>query len=257
MLNIGAFIDGFRVGPMEGLKIAKEIGCESFQVYITSGGMFSKNMNTQARADFVSRYTDLGIELSATCGDFGLNFGNAALMAEKAADLKAAIEQTADLKTNIMTTHIGALGNDPDGKARETMVRNLKMFGDFAAGLGVTFATETGVESGPHLLSIIEEADTKGLGVNMDPANLVMNGFDHMEAVEVLFPHIVHTHAKDGVREGNQHREVPLGQGGVGFPAYVGKLRTLGYQGAFTIERECGDDPVGDIRKAVEFLKGL
>ncbi len=257
MLNVGAFIDGFRRPLDEGLRLAAEIGCDSFQVYVTSGEMLAANMDKQARADLVSRYRDLGLTLSATCGDFGMNFGNEEVMALKGPLLKEAIVQTVDLESNVMTTHIGGLGEDPDGKVREIMVRNLKRLGDFAADHGITFATETGLESGPGLRSIIEEADTKGLGVNLDPANLVMNGFDHLEAVRVLFPYIVHTHAKDGIRRDGQAKEVPLGEGDVNFPVYVGLLRELGYDGALTIEREAGDDPVGDIRQAVAFLKSL
>ena len=101
--------------------------------------------------------------------------------------------------------------------------------------------------------------DTKGIGVNFDPANLVMNRFDHMEAVRELAPYIVHTHAKDSVADGGdgKPREVPLGEGEVSFPVYVVLLKEVGYNGAYTIERECGDNPVEDVRKAVEFLKTL
>lgn len=257
MLNVGVFIDGFRRPLDKGLKLAAEIGCDSFQVYITTDEMLSANMDEQARTEFVLRYQDLGLALSATCGDFGLNFGNEEVMMEKEPLLKEAIIQTADLKSSIMTTHIGVLGEDLDGNARETMVRNLKRLGDFAAGHGITLATETGLESGPRLRSIIEDADTKGLGVNFDPANLVMNGFDYLEAATVLSPYIVHTHAKDGIRRGEEAKELPLGEGQVDFPVYVRLLRELGYEGAYTIERETGEDPVGDIRKAVAFLKNL
>jgi len=257
MLNVGAFIDGFRRPLDEGLALAAEIGCDSFQVYVTSGEMLAANMDGGARGDFVSRYRDLGLALSATCGDFGLNFGNAAVMAEKEGLLREAIRQTVDLGTDIMTTHIGALADDADGKSRETMVSNLRRLGNFAADHGITLATETGLESGPGLRALIAEADTPGLGVNFDPANLVMNAFDHLEAARALFPYIVHTHAKDGTRRGEQGAEVPLGEGDVNFPVYVGLLRELGYGGAFTIEREAGEDPVGDIRKAVQFLRTL
>lgn len=257
MLNIGVFVDSFGCPIDEGLRLAAEFGCGSFQVFVTRGDMLASRMNKQARSDFVKRYKDLGLRLSATCGDFGLNFGNAEVMTEKESLLKEAILQSVDLETNIMTTHIGALGEDPDGRVRETMVKNLKRLGDFAADNSVILATETGLESGPVLRGLLEESDTKGIGVNFDPANLVMRGFDHLEAVRELFPFIVHTHAKDGVRKSGKAKEVPLGEGNVNFPVYVGLLRELGYDGAYTIERETGDDPVGDIRKAVEFLQGL
>ena len=255
MLNIGVFIDGFRKPVLEGLELAAKLGCRSFQVYITKGPMLASAMDKSARAEFVSRYRDLGLTLSATCGDFGLHFGKPDLMKEKEPLLKDAILQTVDLQASIMTTHIGSIGEDPDGRVRETMVDNLKRLGDFAADHGVTLATETGLESGPSLRSLLEEAGSKGIGVNFDPANLVMNGFDHMKAANVLSPFIVHTHAKDGVRQGDHGKEVPLGEGDVNFPAYIALMKELGYKGAYTIEREVGDDPVGDIKRAIEYLR--
>ena len=256
-LNVGVFIDSFRRPIREGLQLAAQLGCSSFQVYVTGGEMLAAHMPAPARADFVSCYRDLGLKLSATCGDFGLNFGNAEAMKAKEPQLVEAIRQTADLKTSIMTTHIGSLGKDATGQVRQTMIGNLKHLCALAADHGVTLATETGLESGPVLRGILEEADTRGLGVNFDPANLVMNAFDPLQAVRVLFPFIVHTHAKDGVRRDGRGREAPLGEGDVNFPAYVALMRELGYDGAYTIEREVGTDPVSDIRKAVEYLKSL
>jgi sugar phosphate isomerase/epimerase len=256
-LNIGIFVDCLRLPIPEGLRLAARMKVQSFQVYVTREEMLAANMNRQARTDFVKQYKDSGLELSATCGDFGLNFGDDAALKAKEPMLMNAVIQTAELESAIMTTHIGALGDDPTGTREKIMAANLKRLGDFAARHGVTLATETGLESGATLRRILERAETQGLGVNFDPANLVMNGFDHLAAVRELFPFIVHTHAKDGVRREGKSQEVPLGDGHVNFPAYVGLLTSLGYSGAYTIEREVGEDAVGDIRKAVSFLKRL
>jgi len=51
--------------------------------------------------------------------------------------------------------------------------------------------------------------------------------------------------------------ELPLGEGDVDFPAWLAALHEIGYQGFLTIEREVGEDPETDIRKAVEYLKKL
>jgi len=253
-LKIGIFVDSLRRPIAEGLALAAQWKVQCFQVYLTKGEMLAKNMPRAARADFVKRYRDLGLQLSATCGDFGLNFCNAELMKAKEPLLRAAIQQSVDLEASIMTTHVGSLGDDPDGSRRKTMAATLKRIGDYAADHGVVLATETGLESGRHLRGILEAAGTKGIGVNFDPANLVMNGFDHLQAVRELMPFIVHTHAKDGRRGGG---ELPLGEGDVDFPAYVGLMTELGYRGAYVIEREAGADPVGDVGKAVAYLRGL
>ena len=50
---------------------------------------------------------------------------------------------------------------------------------------------------------------------------------------------------------------MPLGQGSVDYPAYLAALDDIGYRGFLTIERECGDTPVDDIKMAADFLRGI
>ncbi len=121
----------------------------------------------------------------------------------------------------------------------------------------MTLCTETGPEAPARLLEFLRQAPDKGLGVNYDPANLVMCGpFDHIGGVGLLKDYIRHTHAKDGVCLGpGDWRELPLGEGGVVFPYYLAALKAAGYAGYLTIEREAGQDRVADISRAVEFLR--
>ena len=49
-------------------------------------------------------------------------------------------------------------------------------------------------------------------------------------------------------------REVPLGEGGVDFTAYLEALDAIGYHGFLTIEREVGNDPAADIVAAKNYL---
>lgn len=96
---------------------------------------------------------------------------------------------------------------------------------------------------------------------------------DPVQAVYTLKDYIVHTHAKDGVQFfykdpeivyhivedkenlGKSYQEVPLGEGDVDFKNYLKALDAIGYHGFLTIEREVGENPVEDIKKAVDFLK--
>ena len=105
-----------------------------------------------------------------------------------------------------------------------------------------------------------------------------MTGDDPVRAVFNLKKYIVHTHAKDGVKlaDGNPEyiygvvhpvpqefqgiqyfEEVPLGEGGVDFPAYLKALDEVGYRGFLTIEREVGENPSKNISQAAVFLKKL
>ena len=150
--------------------------------------------------------------------------------------------------------------------------------GTHAEKLGVTFAIETGPEKAETLADFIRDVGSKGIGVNLDPANLVMvTDDDPVKAVETLKDFTVHTHAKDGrllqktdpkviynffaeggiedLRMSDYFIELPLGQGDVDFNAYLKALENSGFEGFLTIERECGADPYADIKLAVDFLK--
>ena len=48
-----------------------------------------------------------------------------------------------------------------------------------------------------------------------------------------------------------------LGEGGVDFEGWLDALSEVGYKGYLTIEREAGDTPEADIRRAVSYLKKL
>jgi L-ribulose-5-phosphate 3-epimerase len=153
--------------------------------------------------------------------------------------------------------------------------------GRYGERIGATFAIETGPEPAAVLRALLDDiAMPKGIGVNFDPANLVMVCGDNVvEAVKALGKYTVHTHAKDGknvqpVKDvevlyglkpapdgkklswGDYMKELPLGEGDVNFDTYLAALKGEGFDGYLTIEREVGEDPRKDIEKAVEFLKG-
>ena len=149
---------------------------------------------------------------------------------------------------------------------------------EYAWKNGAYFAIETGPEPAVRLKAFLDSLDSRGVAVNLDPANLVMvTDDDPVQAVYTLRDYIVHTHAKDGrllkktdpqviydffaeggigdLRLGDYFLETPLGQGAVDFDRYLGALKEIGYKGFLTIEREVGEDPTADIRLAVDFLK--
>ncbi len=124
---------------------------------------------------------------------------------------------------------------------------------------GATLALETGLESGPVLRAFLDRFDTGGLGVNLDPANLLLHDFDPLESTRALRGRIVHVHAKDARRSSPSRaaREVPLGHGDIDWIAFLGVLEEIDYHGWITVEREGGINPRGDVAAGVAFLRRL
>ena len=172
---------------------------------------------------------------------------------------KAAMRFAHSLGADVVINQVGRVPDESSGPDWDHLVEAVTDLGRFGQHVGATLAAETGSESGPDLARLIQAVPTGSLGVNFDPGNLIVNGFSSTEAVAALDAHIVHVHAKDGVRDLAQGRgiEVPLGRGSVDFPEILGALDEHGYRGYFTIERDRAEDPVSEIGFAVQYLKNI
>ncbi|WP_145336030.1 sugar phosphate isomerase/epimerase [Paenibacillus xylanexedens] len=283
--QIGVIVDSFGVGVREGLLKAKDAGAEGVQIYAVKGEMDPENLSPEARKELRSYIDGLGLEISALVGDLG---GHGFQVKEdnawKVEKSKRIVDLALDLGTNIVTTHIGIVPHDPSSEVYETLNAACEELGQYAKSVGAYFAIETGPETAADLKGFLDTLSTNGVSVNFDPANMVMvTGDDPVQGVKLLKDYIVHTHVKDGLRlkevdprdvygavgyapmdhekiaemvaSGAFFREVPLGEGAVDFDAYFAALQDIGYTGYLTIEREVGDQPEVDIRKAVQFIK--
>jgi len=255
--KIGVMIESFRLGTEAGIRKAAEIGADGFQIFCTGlgGEMSPETMSATDRKQFREFVADQGLVISALCADYFKGFLNPDTNDDIVKKSRMAVDLAVDLGTDVITTHIGTIPEDDTDPKWDIGIGALTDLSAYAADHGVSFACETGPESGPVMKKFLDRIPTKGICVNFDPANLVMNGYDHLGAVDDLMDYIVHTHAKDGLRK--KPREVPLGEGDVNFPEYLARLDAIGYDGFLTIEREVGDNPVVDIVKAVEFLRSL
>lgn len=168
-----------------------------------------------------------------------------------------------------IATHIGFVPesrDDPDYQAVRDMVRRIC---DHAALHGQTFALETGQEPARTLLAFLNDVDRPNLGINFDPANMILYGTgDPIEALGILARWVLTVHCKDGDwpepgKAGALGKERALGEGSVGIARFLAKLRQVGYRGPLSIEREASDpvrrmkDIAGAIRLLAENISQL
>jgi sugar phosphate isomerase/epimerase len=165
---------------------------------------------------------------------------------------------TEDLGLRFLTMHAGFIEEDDQAKARRIRDR-LAELADAAGERGCMLLMETGQETAASLRDLLEDLNHPALGVNFDPANMILYGKGNpVEAVHLLSRWIRHVHVKDAVATqtpGMWGTEVPWGQGQVGSTDFLMALENIGYQGALAIERETGNDRLGDIRMAATALK--
>ncbi len=273
--KIGIIVDSFRLPIREGIKKAAELGAEGIQIYATRGAMTPDALSAKQRIELLNYIKSNGLVVSALCGDpGGGGFCHPENNPERLELSKKIIDLALDLDTKVVTTHVGAIPSDKNHDRYKIIFDACAELGEYADKAAVSFAIETGPEPSLVLKSFIEDLPCNGIKVNFDPANLAMViGEKAEDAVANLSPYVIHTHAKDGrmIRKVDPEDfyvhhtknwagsilETPLGEGDVNFPAYLKVLGESGYNGFLTIEREVGNNPAADIKKAVDFLKEL
>ncbi|MBQ3181295.1 MAG: sugar phosphate isomerase/epimerase [Clostridia bacterium] len=273
---IGIMMHSLREDDKTAIESARKMGVQGLQFLGTYDEHSAEQMTQEKRKELMKMMDANGLVFSAVCGDFGVGFWNPETNAEQIEKSKRVIDMALDLGTNIVTTHIGAIPDDPNEERYKIMQEACFELSRYADSMKSHFAIETGPEKAVILRDFLDTLGSRGVAVNLDPANFVMvTGDDPVQAVYTLKDYIVHTHAKDGIKldpnatansvynvdseekiiTNRSFIELPLGEGGVDFDNYLKALEEIGYRGFLTIEREVGEDPKKDIGTAVEFLR--
>jgi len=178
----------------------------------------------------------------------------------------ARIEETSEFARRCgvaaVQTHCGFIPENPGDPLYKEATGAIRQVAAYCKKNGQSFRCETGQETPIALLRAIHDVGLDNVGVNFDPANLILYGkADPVDALETLGRYVQGVHAKDGLYPSDPRqlgREVPIGQGKVNFPRFIERLKQIGYTGPLTIERETsGPQQMEDVRAARLYLEKL
>lgn len=181
-MKIGAIAESFNKPFKEAIESIAALKLDGVQMYadtkIVHVGMMVKDIKE------VKKIIDgAGIKVSALCGDFGCDMYYTRDRAQIDKE-KRIMEIAKELGTDIVTTHIGVVPEDFDCKQYESMHEVCRELAEFADTMGGHFAVETGPERAELLKKFLDNLGSRGVAVNLDPANLVMcAGDDPVKAV--------------------------------------------------------------------------
>ena len=158
----------------------------------------------------------------------------------------------------MVVNQIGRVPED-DSAGTSRLVEALTDIGRFGQRIGALLAAETSDTGGEELAKLIARLPPGSLGVDLNPAQLIIHGHSPHAAARALGPHILHIHASDAARDVTLGRgvEVQLGRGSAEFPELLAVLEEHQYRGYITVERRDAHDAVTELRQAVEFLRNL
>jgi len=159
----------------------------------------------------------------------------------------------------LVTLHAGFLPHEADDPERAELLGRLREVADVFAARGVGLGLETGQESAATLLDALRDLRHPSVGVNFDPANMILYGMgDPVDAIVRLAQHVVQVHVKDAIptrSPGSWGSEVAAGQGAVDWRSFFAAVKALPRTVNLLVEREAGAAREGDAAKAAALVR--
>jgi sugar phosphate isomerase/epimerase len=176
-------------------------------------------------------------------------------------NIRATAALAQQLRLKLVTFHAGFLPHEEKDPNFARMLLRLGETADVFKASNIALGLETGQETAPVLVQLLQKLQRPNVGVNFDPANMILyDKGNPIAALRMLGPWIRQVHIKDARRTkvpGTWGEEVAAGTGGVDWRAFLATLRELNYAGDLVIEREAGSQRVMDIRTAKEVVAGM
>jgi sugar phosphate isomerase/epimerase len=254
--KIGVRLESLGLPLRKALDAANRMGASGIQIDAV-GELDPRTLSQTGRREFRNLLKARSLELAALGCPLRQGLDVPDGQEERIDRLRQAMTLSFDLGPRIVIVEAGKIPEKEDDPRHILMTEALATLGQHGDKVGAVLALETGLDSGEAMASFLGRFDTGGLGSNLDPANLMMHGFNCYEAVRVLGSRIAHTHAKDAREAGASRlaQEVPVGHGDIDWLAYLGCLEEIDYRGYLTVERDSGADRLGDVASGVKFLR--
>ncbi|HVP72912.1 MAG TPA: sugar phosphate isomerase/epimerase family protein [Phycisphaerales bacterium] len=158
---------------------------------------------------------------------------------------RSVAEIAARHRIGLVTFHAGFIPHDSADHSRGRMLDRLGTIADVFRAAGVNIAFETGQETALTLLDALEALNRLNVGVNFDPANMILYGMgDPAEALRLLAPRVRQIHIKDALptrKPGTWGSETAAGAGAVDWPRFFDIALQIQPPVNFIIEREAGE----------------
>lgn len=160
------------------------------------------------------------------------------------------------LGVKLVTFHAGFVPEDRADPSYARLLERIRAVADIFSAAGARVGLETGQESAAGLHQLLVDLHHRAVGVNFDPANMLLYGSgDPGAALETVSEYVVQAHVKDAVAPnaaGEWGTEVVAGSGSVDWQRFFSGLQALPQTVDLFVEREAGTDRLADLRQGLE-----
>ena len=237
---------GTKVGLEEGIRKAREIGFDSYDIFEDP-----LDIDDETRKLIKDMCEEVGLPIrSVVCVNFGLVDFNASVERFAMDRARAYIDQGAYFGARNILLVIGEYFWDgevfPNEAIWGTVVDRVRTLGEYAQEKGLEVVielepfTQALVKDVDELARLVKEVDHPVVRANADISHLHLAraSFDDVKKLEGLIGHI---HLSDC--DGERHGDLPAGRGVTPIKDYLKAIADTGYSGTVSIELEYSPDP--------------
>src|SRR5260370_12363646 len=162
------------------------------------------------------------------------------------------------LRAPVVTARIGKIPIDKESKSYRILFDVLSDVARHGNQVGSTLAITPTHDSSEALAELVAAVKSGPVGIDFDPAVIVMSGQKPAEAFRALHPWVLHVTARDAIRDIDAGGvETALGRGEVDWVEFLPLLDEVEYAGWVTVARAQGEDRAGDVARGVQYLNNV
>lgn len=256
--KIGVRLEAMGLPIRKALKQAPHLGVEGV-MFDAIGDLGPENLTATGQRELKNILNSENLKLIAVGCPLRKSLDTLENQQERLEMIRDVMTLSAQLGSRVVVIQAGKIPTDFDSAQGFVITETLQTLARHGDHIGSILALETGLESGESLGTFLDRFDTGSLAVNLDPANLLLHGFDIYESMQALKGRIVHTDVHDAkvASASRAKEEVPIGHGDIDWMYYLSYLAALGYHGWLTLERESvpEQDRLQEIAQGVSFLR--
>jgi sugar phosphate isomerase/epimerase len=257
-LKIGLRLESLELPLRRALAEASRLGVAGVQIDAV-GDLAPTSLSQTGRRELRNLLRSYSVELTALGCPLRRGLDAVEDQEPRLDHVRKVLTLSYDLGPAITIVEAGQVPAESDAERGRIMRDSLTNVGAHGDRVGATLALETGLEAGEVLAAYLRSFDSGSLKANLDAANLLLHGFDPIASTRALAGLVAHVHARDCRRASTSRaaQEVPLGHGDIDWLSLVEALEEIEYRGWIVVERQSGENRLGDVARGVAFLRQL
>lgn len=254
LLSLAVATVNFDQPLKEALKTAVETGAQGVQLALKKE-LHPNELTETGRRQFLHYMEELSLQISSLHLPMRRELTDLDQLDERLSEIRKMLDFAWTLKTPHVTLRIGRIPTEVESKEYDILRQVLNDLARYSNHVGSTLCLIPTNDSAESMLQMLTDVTAGPIGIDLDPASLIMAGQNPVKALRLLHRYVFHVQGRDGLRDiDGTGIETTLGRGQVEWDELVALLLEIPYRGWITVNRTRGEHRIIESADAIKYL---